>query len=234
MINWYAAAFIMGLAGSLHCLAMCGPIFAAVSGFYTQPKEYFRPLLLHHFGKIVSYASIGLFMGFIGQGISLVVFQNTLMLACGILLLFVAVSGMAKWTVMDQLNAKITYAMSRILGKNRGGGFLLGLINGWVPCGLVYAAAIGATATQSIIEGAGFMLFFGLGTIPILSLAGFSRWMIKLKRVPNLAIWKQIPALILGLIFFLKGLGLGIPFISPDLGSHESSKNCCARHHPRH
>jgi sulfite exporter TauE/SafE len=75
-----------------------------------------------------------------------------------------------------------------------------------------------------------FMLLFGLGTIPALSLAGFSRWVIPFHKIKNLGIWKQIPMLILGVWLLLKGMGLGIPYISPDLGSHKPESNCCKTH----
>jgi len=229
-ISWYIAAFVMGLAGSLHCLGMCGPIFAASSTFYASPKEYLKPVLIHHLGKSISYALLGIAMGLLGKGMSLLLFQNKVMVICGILLILFAFGNMVKWNAFAGLGIWVTHRMGKLLGK-KGGSFLLGIVNGLIPCGLVYAAAIGAAATQNMLYGALFMVFFGLGTMPALSAAGFSRWLFKTRKLKNLALWKQIPVIILGLWLLFKGLGLGIPYISPDLHSHNPSENCCEKHH---
>ncbi len=229
-ISWYITAFLMGLAGSLHCLGMCGPIFAATSSFYDSPGAYLKPVLLHHLGKIIAYAGIGIIMGLIGQGVSLFLFQYKIMLISGIVLIIMALGGLIKWKIFTGFNTWISQKMALLLGKKSKGIFLLGLVNGLIPCGLVYAAAVGAAATQNIVSGALFMAFFGLGTAPALTAVGFSRWLMRIKKVKNLALWKQIPVLILGLWLFMKGLGLGIPYISPDFGSHEPKANCCERH----
>lgn len=225
-MNWYLTAFILGLTSSLHCLGMCGPIFMAAGSFYQKPRDYVLPLMLHHSGKIVSYAAIGLLMGMAGKGISLLWLQNKVMLAFGILLMIMAVGGALRLKVLDKFSHWAGKQTGRLLSK-KGGGFLLGLVNGLIPCGVVYAAAVGAAATQSPVTGIFFMVFFGLGTAPALSLAGFSTWATKLRRIPNLTLWKQVPVFILGAWLFLKGLGLGIPFISPDLQSKKADKNCC-------
>lgn len=232
-VSMYITALVMGLAGSLHCLGMCGPIFMAASGFYDKPGRYAWSLILHHGGKILSYAALGLLTGLIGQGASLLWFQNKVMVFCGILLLLMGIGAMVRWQALGRLNNFITGIMGRVLKKSVAGSFVLGVVNGLVPCGLVYAAAVGAAATQNSFDGLMFMVLFGVGTIPALSFAGLSRWLIPMKRVKNLGIWKQIPVVILGFWLLLKGLGLGIPLISPDLGSHEPEKNCCERHvHP--
>lgn len=229
-LSMYITALLMGLAGSLHCLGMCGPIFIAASGFYESPGKYAVSLVLHHTGKIASYAVLGFLTGLIGKGASLLWFQNKVMVVCGLLLLLMGMGAMVKWKVLAGFNRRITEAMGKVLKRSATGGLLLGMVNGLVPCGLVYAAAVGAAATQSSFDGVIFMVMFGLGTIPALSIAGFSRWLVPLKRVKNLGVWKQIPILILGAWLLLKGLGLGIPFLSPDLGSHNPSENCCERH----
>jgi uncharacterized protein len=233
-IGIYITALVMGLAGSLHCLGMCGPIFVAASGFYNKPKEYLLPLFLHHLGKLVSYAALGLVMGLLGKGASLLWFQNKIMVVCGVLLLCMALGTMLKLRHISKLNDWVSIRMGKALNNSKMAGLVLGFVNGLVPCGLVYAAAIGAAATQSYTGGVVFMLMFGLGTIPALSIAGLSRWLIPLKRMRNLGVWKQIPMLILGLWLLLKGLGLGIPYISPDLGSHKPNANCCERHTEKH
>lgn len=221
----------MGLAGSLHCLGMCGPIFIASAGFYDTPWQYGRSLVLHHMGKIATYAGIGMFMGVLGLGTTLLWYQNEIMIFSGILLLILFVSAFVKIPAIAKANGWVVKTMGGLLRKHGSGSLILGLVNGLVPCGLVYAAAVGAAATQSIAGGTLFMVFFGLGTVPALSVIGFSRWLfpVKLKRFPLL--WKQAPMAILAVWLLLKGLGLGIPFVSPDLNSHNPAANCCEKHH---
>lgn len=230
-MSWYLTAMLMGLAGSLHCLGMCGPIFVTTSTFYNSPKEFLFPTLLHHFGKLISYAALGLALGFIGKSVSLIWFQNQVLIVCGLILIIMAVAGLVRWKALDGFNQWIGRQMSRLLKQKKGGSLLLGIINGLIPCGLVYAAAVGAVATQSPTDGVLFMVFFGLGTMPSLLAAGFSRWLLPLRKFKNINIWKQIPVLLLGILLLLKGLSLGIPYISPDLNSHKPTENCCRPHH---
>lgn len=229
-MSLYITALVLGLAGSLHCLGMCGPLFMAASGFYETPQKFVLPLILHHTGKIVSYAFLGLLMGMIGKVISIIWFQNGVMVVCGILLLIMAAGSIFKWRTMGELSRWINTKMQIGLKKNPLSPLVLGVLNGLIPCGLVYAAAVGAVGAQSAFGGTLFMIAFGLGTVPALVFAGFSRWLIPVKRIKNSGIWKQIPIAVLGVWFLLKGLGLGIPLVSPNFGQHNVTKNCCSKH----
>lgn len=233
-VEFYFAALIMGLAGSLHCLGMCGPIFLTTASFYAKPSDYFTPVVLHHIGKIIAYVCLGLLMGFLGSGISLLWFQNQVMIYFGLLLLIFSTMGFFNWQILKGLNHFIMRKMGDLLAKKGKGMLLVGIINGFIPCGLVYAAAIGAAATQNIGKGMVFMLLFGIGTMPLLTAVGFSKWIFGKIHFKNSRLWKQIPMFILGLWLMLKGLGLGIPYISPDLKSHNPEKNCCENHANKH
>ncbi|MBL7810868.1 MAG: sulfite exporter TauE/SafE family protein [Bacteroidetes bacterium] len=233
-MTWILSALLLGLAGSLHCLGMCGPVFLATGSLYSGPREYVVPLLLHLLGKTLAYILLGMAMGLLGQMVSLLWFQNKLMIVSGILLLLMAAGGLVQIPAFQGIGNWTTAKMGTLLRKKHGS-LLLGVINGFIPCGLVYAAAVGSAATGNMLSGAVFMAVFGLGTMPVLAATGFSRWLVKIRPVRNMKIWKQVPVLILGIWLLLKGLGLGIPYISPDLGSHEPAKNCCSKHHsPRH
>lgn len=233
-ISLYISALIMGLAGSLHCLGMCGPIYMATASFYEKPGEFVKPLLLHHLGKTLSYAALGVVMGLLGKGASLLLYQNNIMILCGVVLLLIALFGVVKLPILSGINARITSLMGKYLKKSSNTAVLLGIVNGIIPCGLVYAAAVGAAATQTVVGGMTFMILFGLGTLPALTMVAFTRWFIPIRRIKNLAIWKQVPMFILGIWMLFKGLGLGIPYLSPDLKSHNPEKNCCRPHHTQH
>jgi len=225
--TWIFAAFFMGLAGSIHCLGMCGPLLFAVSGFYNSPKEMIRPQIFYHAGKLITYAMLGVALGFVGQTFALFDIQRNLLLVSGFILLMAGLFGIFIPIPMKTIEQIVVQKMGSLLQKRSGGPLILGFLNGLVPCGLVYAAAIGAMATQTWWQGSLFMLFFGLGTAPILIAAAYSRWMIKFRPVLAKPIWKQMPAVLLGLFLFVKGLGLGIPFISPNLNKPQPHKNCC-------
>jgi sulfite exporter TauE/SafE len=94
--------------------------------------------------------------------------------------------------------------------------FLIGFFNGFLPCGLVYMALIGAVASSNILLGASYMFLFGIGTIPMMTLAVYAGNILKLSLRNK--IQKAIPVfvVIIGLLFILRGLGLGIPYISPS------------------
>jgi sulfite exporter TauE/SafE len=231
-LSFYIGGFIMGIAGSLHCLGMCGPIFIASAGFYDTPGKFVLPLIYHHTGKIFSYMAIGVVMGLIGKSASILFFQNQVMIFFGAILILTSLFSFIRLRGLTKLNKWVEIKMGAALKRSGKAAWMLGLINGLVPCGLVYAAALGSAATQSIYGGAVFMVCFGLGTIPSLTIAGFSRWLIPFHRLKNSRLWRQIPAAVLGCWLLLKGLGLGVPYISPDHQSHAATRNCCKHHNP--
>ena len=224
----FASALILGLAGSLHCAAMCGPIYLTVSGFYEKPIQYMIPLLWQLIGKITGYALLGILFGIVGKGLSILVFQNTLMVISGLLLLLIGLSEIFRFKSFAVLENTVNKVMGRMIAQRAKGAFLLGVLNGFIPCGLVYAACVGAMAAGKPENGAIYMVLFGVGTTPVLVISAFSRWLIPIRKMVLGAIWKQIPVLLLGLLFLLKGMGVGIPYFSPDLKSESNKKNCCA------
>ncbi len=224
----YLTAVLLGLTGSLHCAAMCGPIYWAVSGFYDKPKDFITPLVRQLLGKTVGYVMLGVLFGIAGKGLSMLFFQNTLMIVSGTLLMVVGLNGLFKFKGFSAIEHTVNRGMGRLISQKGKGAFLLGFLNGFLPCGLVYAAGIGAMASGSPETGAVYMVLFGVGTAPVLIFSAFSRWLLPLrKKATNLA-WKQIPVMIIGLLFLLKGVGFGIPYLSPDLKSPSAQKNCCA------
>lgn len=224
----YLSAVLLGLTGSLHCAAMCGPIYLAVSGFYEKPKDFISPLMWQMLGKTAGYAMLGVLFGIVGKGLSMLFFQNTLMIVSGTFLMVVGLNGLFKFKGFSAIENIVNRGMGRLIAQKGKGAFFLGVLNGFVPCGLVYAAGIGAMASGSPDKGAVYMVLFGAGTAPVLIFSAFSRWLLPLRKKAANAAWKQIPVLILGLLFFLKGMGVGIPYLSPDIKSPSTQKNCCA------
>src|SRR5262249_30148453 len=132
---------------------------------------------------------------------------------------------LAFWHPVTALVGRLKFRMSSLLRRRSFATlFLLGLLNGLLPCGLVYVACAGATATGSLVSGAICMSAFGFGTVPMMLGIGLSGRL--MPAVLRLQLRKAIPVsvFLLASVLILRGLGLGIPYISPDLSLTTS---CC-------
>ncbi len=214
--------FIIGFLGSFHCVGMCGPIALALPFGEQSNFKLALGRLLYNIGRSITYAIFGAIFGLFGKGIEVVGLQKwaSIILGVSILLYYVTPNkfkGKLSLSKPYQLMSNIVKKGFSKLTKNGSPSslFIFGLINGLLPCGFVYVALAGAITTGGAIPGAIYMFLFGLGTTPIMfatSLVGKFLSM-KLKQQMN----KLIPvfAIILAIIFILRGLSLGIPFISP-------------------
>jgi sulfite exporter TauE/SafE len=225
-------ALILGLAGSFHCIGMCGPIaFVLPVDKLSKSKLSFQTFL-YHFGRLLSYSIIGVLFGFIGKGLYLAGFQQRLSILVGVLMIFliiIPVSLFNKYNFTKPLYkiiGKIKQQLGLYLNKKSNKSiFLIGFFNGFLPCGLVYMALIGSISTGNALNGGLYMFLFGLGTIPLMTAA------ILLGNFVNLTLRKKIQkaipvfVVIIGILFILRGLGLGIPYISPSDAKLQISNN---------
>jgi sulfite exporter TauE/SafE len=164
-------AFVMGLVGSLHCVGMCGPI--ALSLPYQGRQKWIAAVnvLLYNFGRIATYALLGIIIGLFGRGFFLAGFQSYISIGLGVLLLLIAffsvnVEGqLLKIPGFQKLNSWVQGQLGRLL-RQKGSGklFIIGSLNGLLPCGLVYMGIVGAVTTGEIVHSALYMASFGLGT----------------------------------------------------------------------
>ena len=225
-------ALVLGLAGSFHCIGMCGPIAFVIPVDRSFKSKLFFQIFLYNFGRLITYSFIGLLFGFIGKGLYLAGFQQRLSVLMGILmisLVLIPVSLFNKFNFSKPLYKIISKVKSRLRiylnKKSNKALFLIGFFNGFLPCGLVYMALMGSISTGNAFQGALYMALFGLGTIPMMTAA------IVLGNFVNLSLRKKIqniiPAfvVIIGLLFILRGLGLGIPYISPSDAKLQLSNN---------
>lgn len=219
MIVW--TAFLLGFLGSFHCIGMCGPIALAIGN--AQGNTYWVNKFFYNLGRSVTYATLGLIVGSLGFTLSLAGFQQGFSILMGIVILGLAIS----YKKSDQLltfpifSGIVRWIKSKLSSLLKKGGtwafFVTGLANGLLPCGMVYLALVAALGLQNPLLGASYMFFFGLGTIPLLLVLMYSGSFIPLKLRINFQ--KAIPYLgvLIGLIFIFRGLGLGIPGITPSL-----------------
>jgi len=231
------AGFIMGLAGSFHCIGMCGPIALALPVENSSLPKMIIQRLLYNFGRIISYSFIGFVLGYLGEKIKLFGFQQVLSVFLGLLILISLLIPMkfkGKLLFSKIYNLYNSYIKSRfmLLLKNKSSYSLLviGILNGFLPCGFVYMALAGALTAGSIPASMFFMAAFGFGTLPAMFVTSMAGGFISLnirRKISRLA-----PAFILlfAVLFILRGLNLGIPFISPKTVQntiHSTEVDCC-------
>ena len=223
------SAIIFGLLGSFHCLGMCGPIAFMLPVDREKPIKRFLHILSYHLGRIFTYAIIGILFGILGKGFYLFGFQQQLSIIAGLTMILIVV--FPKITKHNWLSKKMSFVILKVksaLGKElqkkkNDTFFVLGFLNGFLPCGLVYMAVLGALATPTITQASFYMILFGIGTIPLMTafvyLGNFTKGNFRSY------IQKAIPILVvcIGVLFVLRGLGLGIPFISPNLEMNVTS-----------
>jgi len=224
MIAVLIGGFTLGFAGSLHCVGMCGPLSLALPTSYMSPVMKIISLFLYQVGRIITYAVLGLFFGLLGRTFYLAGIQQWFSIILGVLVLLLALMYFMRGTIihlsfLSGLYIALTKLIGRIL-KNRSGNstfLLLGMANGLLPCGMVYIALAATLSFYKVYEGVGFMAMFGAGTLPAMMLLGYSGHMIgpAVKRIFR----KSIPYFITatGIVLILRGLNLGIAFISPHL-----------------
>lgn len=233
MVEWIAA-ISLGLLGSFHCLGMCGPIALALPIHHQTPAIRFFSVFLYNLGRAITYSVFGLLFGLLGQGFFVGGFQQVLSVVIGSLLLISVLYSLLFSKGLFNISAINGFVLRLKAGfgdlfrlKSLSSMFLIGLLNGLLPCGLVYVAIAGATATGHFLNGALFMFLFGLGTLPtMLSLSLFGQFMqIKYRNW----IRKAVPVFVsaMAILMILRGLNLGIPYVSPRIVEKETSAMDC-------
>ena len=219
------AGSLFGLLGSFHCVGMCGAIALALpAAGGGSARRYLAGRVLYNLGRVTTYATLGAGAGLLGQGLRLAGVQQSLSIASGLLiLLLVAVperytAQLAGWLGLSRPLAWLKTTMARLFQQSALPAlYATGLLNGLLPCGLVYLALAGALSAPGVAGAAAYMALFGLGTLPLmlgLSLGGQLvplLWRGRMRRAVPYA------ASVLALIFIVRGLGLGIPYLSPQL-----------------
>jgi uncharacterized protein len=227
----FVTAFLTGLLGSFHCAGMCGPIALATPtvGVSTSEKVYSK--LVYNLGRMLTYGMLGAIFGVFGLGLKLAGWQQTISIVAGVVIITTALLGsrLSKFTPQGifALNAS---RMGRLFQHKTYSALLgIGLLNGLLPCGFVYIGLIGSVATQDVLGGSLFMLMFGLGMLLMmfsLSIVGQFLTQSARSRVNKVAPYIVV---MIGCLFILRGLNLGIPYVSPQLSKNETTvTDCCA------
>jgi len=225
------AAFLLGFVGSLHCAGMCGPLALAMPAAGNSRSTFLMGRLAYNAGRVLTYCLLGVLFGVIGQSLAIAGLQRWLSVTAGVAILgvFAASSRFAINTPFARTVGALKKQLADLLRRrNLGSQFALGLLNGLLPCGLVYVACAGAAASGSWWTGSQFMLAFGAGTVPMMLGVGLlsRRLSLALRFKGQLLI--PVSVVVMGLLLILRGMSLGIPYLSPDL-----SNDPTACHHDR-
>lgn len=224
------AGLSIGVFGSFHCAGMCGPL--ALSLPINQFNERYKTgaVLLYNLGRAITYSIIGLVFGLLGTSFELFKMQQYLSIFAGVFILFLlffSSSIFANWSPLTTYSLQVKKRLSAFLKNDKTimSYLSIGILNGLLPCGLVYVAVAAAVASGGILHSGLLMFSFGIGTIPMMGFTMiFGKYMSgTLKNRLN----KISPFLIgmVAILLILRGLNLGIPYMSPKEEGHR--KTCC-------
>jgi sulfite exporter TauE/SafE len=212
----------IGLVGSLHCIGMCGPIVVALPLKKHNILSKITGTVLYNSGRVFTYSVLGILFGLLGRGIHMAGFQQWTSILLGtamivsVLFPFVFREKITIGGLFKGFAARMILRLKKLFtDRSYFSLLMIGLLNGLLPCGLVYVAIAGAINSGDVISGAIFMMLFGFGTIPLLMVATLAsdaigqRIRFKMQRVVPYFVF------MLGVLFILRGMSLGIPYISP-------------------
>ncbi len=230
------AAFILGLIGNIHCAGMCGPIAFALPVHHLPSRQRLLASVLYNAGRVVTYMALGLVFGIIGSGFNLTGLQEWLTIISGMVLILMVTlpfglkggGKLATWYHSITLPLKSKMGVLLKTG-NVNTLFLFGMLNGLLPCGMVYAGLAVALSAGSIVESILIMAAFGLGTTPALALIIYQSGVLKRNIGKHLKFVIPFSVFILGSILILRGLSLDIPYVSPVLNANivEAESHSC-------
>ncbi len=220
MLEWVPVGLTIGLAGSLHCIGMCGPL--AISMPWSSGGNYFLKTIIYHLGRTATYVLLGLGFGLIGNAFYIAGYQQWLSVLAGIIVLYIAIKKIFPGKLPD-LNipgsTKLTKAITGIISNKVivNNPFLFGMANGLLPCGLIYLAVAAAISTGHVGSSAIVMASFGLGTMPIFTvfLLGINKISLSFRNKVNS--FMPYMVMLTAFLLILRGMNLGIPYVSPKL-----------------
>jgi len=220
-------AFMLGFAGSLHCAGMCGPIVLAMPAVGRSSLAQVIGRVAYNGGRVITYGLLGVLFGLFGQMLSLVGIQRWVSIGAGILILM----GLFAWplrgsaVLIARPVARLKSALGRLLNQRTvGSQVLFGGLNGLLPCGLVYVACAAAATTGSVLSGLQYMVVFGLGTVPMMLSLGMAGRFLHTRLQGRVQRVIPVALAVMGILLILRGMSLGIPYLSPDLSGQGG---CC-------
>ena len=227
------AGFTLGLVGSLHCVGMCGPLSLALPVQYLHKSQKALAIILYQVGRVITYSTLGLVFGLAGRQVYMAGLQQWISIGMGILIIFLLIQyWIFRRNIRPSLLNNFYLAVQRVMIKilqTRGTiPFLFfGVANGLLPCGMVYIALAGALVTTAVHQSVLFMAMFGLGTAPAMIAVSFFGQFVSLKVRNSFRRITPVFVIVMAIVLILRGMNLGIPFISPLLQSSSQAAVSC-------
>ncbi|HEY0678861.1 MAG TPA: sulfite exporter TauE/SafE family protein [Chitinophagaceae bacterium] len=233
MLVAFTTGVLLGLAGSLHCVGMCGPLSLGLPVHHLSPQRKAGALGLYHAGRIFTYAMLGLLFGLAGRRLYLAGMQQTVSIVLGIVMVIFTVNYF--WfrqsyqpAFIKKFHLGIQTRMIKLLNRSSlTNFFLFGSLNGLLPCGMVYVAVAAAMSTNDVLNGVMFMSGFGFATFPAMFAFGFFGYLLNITARNQFKKLTPYIICIIGLLLILRGMSLGIPFISPVMESAPAAAVDC-------
>ena len=216
------SALVLGLIGSFHCVGMCGPIAIALPVNNNSWFSRISGTFLYNIGRAITYGVMGAVFGVLGEGIQLGGLQKWVSIAMGIIMILSVVfpflfrgTQLLDKYIFGYVDRLKTLLAPLLKNSSQGSLLIIGLLNGLLPCGLVYVALAGAIATGGVLSGSLYMFIFGIGTLPMLTVVTLAGNIISGSFKSGIN--KLIPyvIIIIGALFIIRGMQLGIPYLSP-------------------
>lgn len=229
MILW--SAFLMGFLGSLHCAGMCGPLVLALPRTGGGRISFIAGRMAYNFGRIVTYMMLGLLFGMIGKSFRLAGIQRWISLVAGTVVILASL-GIASKGLPASPFSKFYSLLKRGLGmlirkRTYTSTFAIGLLNGLLPCGLVYMACAVSIATGELLDSVAYMALFGLGTVPMLLGISIMGGLFPVSFRQRLQRTTPYFLAFVGVLLVLRGMSLGIPYLSPDMSTGHAHCSAC-------
>ena len=230
-------AFTIGFLGSFHCIGMCGPIAIALPVPKSSKLSFFTGRILYNVGRVVTYSCLGLLFGLVGGRITLAGAQQVVSIILGVAIVIAVLlpqqykNIFVQHRLVQKLAQPLKSNISILFKKGTLSSlFLIGILNGFLPCGFVYIGLAGSIASGNAISGAAVMMLFGLGTVPAMFAATVFGKFINIGIRAKLRKIIPVFAILLAAVFIMRGMNLGIPFLSPKLSSQTQVINNFNQH----
>jgi sulfite exporter TauE/SafE len=201
---------------------MCGALVMAL------PSQKISSIWYYNIGRLLTYAFLGAIVGMIGFSLNVGQYQQKIAILAGVVVILLTVVPQIRFHITTKFTAFIKPCFAVFLGEKKPFSiFMVGVLNGLLPCGLVYIALAGAAQSLTAWEGGLYMLFFGIGTTPMMSALLFSLRVFNTSLRQHFHAFIPIFSVLIGLLFIIRGLDLGIPYLSPQLDTQTGVAASC-------
>lgn len=214
MMYWILSAWIMGLVGSTHCIGMCGPLALAVPSKSDTLLSKVWSGLLYNLGRVSTYVLFGATIGISQKFLIPFVLQSQVSIFMGVVLILISLSYFLFknkriiFSTQNKFYQKVSISLGKLYqNPSNINVYGIGLLNGVLPCGLVYAALATAFASMSFYKSILFMAFFGFGTLPVMwGIVFFANYITPSIR-SKMKMMFPVVYLIAGILLILRGSG---------------------------